>query len=139
MPGYLNSPEYQSYTGIGVGGQIFHESYDRSDNIGIKVSGAYHMKLDENSLSYFSIGASLSGLYSLYDTATIVDPDASVKLEKTFNPNLDIGLFFYGPNLYAGISSTNVLSNEQTLDSLAGYVPERRQYHLIGGYKIRCV
>ena len=131
----MNSKVYSKYTNFGIGGEIFHEAYGRSHNFGIKAAGAYHLRLSENSLSHLSIGASINGVYSLFDSTTIDNPEASVILQKSFNPNFDIGVYYYGPNLFAGISSTNLLYKEAS-DSINSYVPTQRLYQFFGGFKI---
>ncbi len=135
LPGYPGSPDYIDYSSIGVGGQIFNETFGQSHNIGVKASGAYHIKLKENSLSFISFGASLNGIYNILDTTTLGEPESSAGTVNTFDPNLDVGILYYGPNAYFGLSSTNVLGNALFSDSLEIYTPEPRRYHFVGGYK----
>ena len=53
-----------------------------------------------------------------------------------FNPNLDFGVYYYGPTAFGGLSVTTLfstkLSDDVTMESDA-YVP--REYHAYGGYK----
>mgnify|MGYP002355009376 FL=1 len=64
------------------------------------------------------------------------DPDREMPSSEYYFPNADVGVYFYNPIYYAGISATNIL--DPPSDTLAGIiykVPVSRQYNFIAGYK----
>jgi type IX secretion system PorP/SprF family membrane protein len=130
---YFSSEGIPEFTNIGVGGIVFNEMNDISRIVGIAATGAYHLKLDRNALSYISIGASLKALFNNYQG----DEDLNRPAKSTFFPNVDLGLYYYSPIIYAGISATNILGKPAEPDTL-GYstIPVSRQYYLNVGTKI---
>lgn len=130
---YFSSEGIPEFTNIGIGGIVFNEKNDLSRLVGIGATGAYHLKLDRNALSYISVGASLKALFNNYPG----DEDLSRPSKSTFFPNIDLGLYYYSPLIYAGISATNILGKPAEPDSL-GYstIPVSRQYYFNAGTKI---
>lgn len=133
VPGYFSSPDAFQFTNIGVGGYLFNEKNGSNRNLGIGASSSYHFTLDKQSLSFLSVGASVKGVYNIYSG----DPDLAKPSKNTFYPNLDLGVYYYSPALFAGLSTTNFLGNPGDPDTLGIYgVPVSRQYFFLAGYKI---
>jgi len=125
----LSAPEF---TNIGVGGYLFNDLSDLSQNIGIGGTIAYHLQLDKNALSFLSFGVSPKAVFNKYSG----DPDLGKPAKDTFYPNFDAGLYFYTSNFFAGVSGTNLLGNPEEPDSLGVYaIPVSRQLFLQVGYK----
>ncbi len=59
----------------------------------------------------------------------------SDSLSTKFRPNIDIGVYYYGPNGFAGLSATTLFGTNTDGDSTLDYSNFERQYHLFGGYK----
>lgn len=135
VPGYFTSPGYSRYTNFGLGGYIFNESSELSRTMGVSATGSYQVNLSESSLSFLSFGVSVKGIYNTMDSVSQVEPDLTGTASETFEPNMDVGIYYYGPTFYAGISSTNLLSSTSKSDSAELYIPEARQYFFMGGYK----
>jgi type IX secretion system PorP/SprF family membrane protein len=129
---YFSSYDAPQFTNIGVGGMVFNEINNISQIVGIGATGSYHLKLDRLALSYISFGASVKALYNIYPG----DEDLSIPAENTFFPNLDLGLYYYSPFFFAGISATNILGSPAETDSL-GFttIPVSSQYYLNVGTK----
>ncbi len=121
------------FSNIGMGTYIFQEQLDSSWNAGLAVAGSYHFALDEASIHNLAVGLSLKGFLNVPKTSVEAPGDT---LSSSFNPNLDFGVYYYGPTAFAGLSVTSLLgtklSNEITVNSDA-YIP--REYHFHGGYK----
>ena len=63
-------------------------------------------------------------------------PEYDAPPKNTFIPNIDIGVYYYGQQGYAGISATNLLGSMlDDADNEIYAVPISRQYFLTGGYK----
>lgn len=122
-----------SFSKVGLGAYAFQEELDVSRNAGIAIAGSYHISLDRANVHLLSAGTSLKGFMNLPKSAEETGRDT---LNNIFNPNMDFGLYYYGPGAFAGISATNLLgtriTDEVTEDSEA-YIP--REYHFYGGYK----
>jgi type IX secretion system PorP/SprF family membrane protein len=135
-PDYFTSHAVKEYINIGIGGSIFHEVNGTMHNTGFSAICSYQLPMDKKSLSFLSFGAAVKGVYNFMDSVSSADLLLSKPSLKTFYPNLDAGVYYYGPNLFAGISATNLLGNPGSPDTLGVYrIPVSRQYFFIAGYK----
>jgi hypothetical protein len=116
------------YTNLGFGAYAFQEQLRDSWNAGVAVTGSYHFSLDQEHLHNLAVGVTGKAIYMapkrgeefLYDT-----------LSASFRPNLDFGMYYYSPRVFAGISSTSLFEP----DSSQEFSILDRSYHLYGGYK----
>ena len=132
--GYFSSPDIVEFKNFGIGGSVFRDFNDLSRNIGASIAGSYQIPLNTRNLSFLSFGASLKGVHNILDTA-LIEPENPSK--KTFYPNLDLGIYYYGTNFYTGVSTTNILGSPEKSDSIGLFgVPVSRQYFFTAGYKI---
>lgn len=132
-PGYFNSPKLKEFNGFGLGGSVFNDLNGSSHNIGVSAAGSYQIPASAKELSFFSFGASIKGVYNMLDTS---ETDAGSKMSNTFYPNIDLGIYYYGTNLFTGVSAINLLGNPGKADSLGHYnIPVSRQYFFTIGYK----
>jgi type IX secretion system PorP/SprF family membrane protein len=132
--GYFSSPDIIEFKNVGIGGSLFRDLKGISRNIGASVSGSYQIPLNTRKLSFLSFGITLKGVYNTLDNDS-VGPAHSFK--KTFYPDFDFGIYYYGTSFFTGISSTNILGNPFKSDSLAIFrIPESRQYFFTAGFKI---
>ena len=131
--GYFNSPKLKEFNGVGLGGSVFNDIHESSHNIGVNAAGSYQIPLNKNDLSFFSFGASVKGVYNMLDTSL---SDAVSPSKNTFYPNVDAGFYYYGTNLFTGISAINILGNPEDADSTGHYgIPVSRAYFFTIGYK----
>jgi type IX secretion system PorP/SprF family membrane protein len=132
--GYFTSPDILEFKNTGIGGSVFHDLNGRSENFGISMGGSYQIPLNTRELSFFSLGASVKGIYNILDTASF---EQSLPSKKTFYSNLDLGIYYFGIKFYAGISTTNVFGNPEKHD-VTGIIkiPVARQYFFSAGYKM---
>ena len=131
-PGYTLSSKTAKFTNIGIGGSAFNDMNDLTQTAGLSTAISYHIPLDKEALSFFSIGASVKGVYHYYKG----NPDLSIPSKEFLFPNFDIGIYFYNPNLFAGLSATNILGRPEDTDIVSNYsVPVTRQYNFLAGYK----
>jgi type IX secretion system PorP/SprF family membrane protein len=132
-PGYFNSPKLKEFNGVGLGWSVFNDLDGSSHNIGLSAAGSYQIPLSSKGLSFLSFGASVKGVYNMLDTSKA---DAGFPSKKTFYPNMDLGVYYYGTNLFAGLSVVNVLGNPGKTDSLGNYeIHAPRQTFFTIGYK----
>jgi type IX secretion system PorP/SprF family membrane protein len=126
--GFFASPASKEYSNFGVGGMIFNDVCDTSKSIGISIASDYHIRLNKHNTSFLSVGVAIKGIYNrLYSNSPL---DLSPKPQETFLPNIDLGAYYYGPRLYAGVSATNLLGSEDSLG-----IPVKPQYFFLAGYK----
>lgn len=130
---YFSSEGIPEFTNIGIGGIIFNEKNDLSRIVGLGATGAYHLKLDRNALSFISVGATLKALFNNYPG----NVDLNRPSKFTFFPNVDLGIYYYSPFLYAGISATNLFGKPSEPDTI-GYstIPVSANYYFNAGTKI---
>jgi type IX secretion system PorP/SprF family membrane protein len=132
-PGYFSSPQLKEFNSVGLGGSIFNDKNGNSRNIGINAAGSYQIPLSNKNLSFLSFGAAIKGVYNILDSSAL-EPGNSSK--KTFYPNVDAGVYYYGTNFFTGVSAINLLGNPGVADTLGNYeIPVSRQYFFTIGYK----
>jgi type IX secretion system PorP/SprF family membrane protein len=132
LPGYFSSPGATEFSKVGIGGSIFNETDGIARNAGISGTASYHIQLDNNELSFFSIGVTAKGVYNDYSGNT----DLNDSSRSTFFPNIDAGVYFYSTSLFAGVSVTNILGSPENEDSLRIYsIPVSQQLFFQLGYK----
>jgi type IX secretion system PorP/SprF family membrane protein len=121
------------FSAFGIGGYVFQEQLETSWNTGLAATAAYHLSIDGARLHNVSGGITLKGLLNVPKKKSEAPEDS---LNTSFNPDLDLGIYYYGPAAFAGISVTTLfgtrLKDGLSVESDA-YVP--REYHLAGGYK----
>lgn len=120
------------FSNWGIGAYAFQEQFDLSWNTGVSVSGAYHLALDRQKLHFLSFGAALKGVIAVPKET---DESSSDSLSTKFRPNMDLGIYYYGTNAFAGISSTTIFGTDINGDSSLAYSNFDRQYNFLVGYK----
>jgi type IX secretion system PorP/SprF family membrane protein len=129
---YISSPGATEFTKIGIGGILFNDMNGVSRNIGVGTTLSYHIQLGKKALSFLSLGTSFKAIYNINSG----NSDLSIPAKNTFLPNLDVGVYFYNPSFYAGISTTNLLGNPEHPDSLGIYsIPVSQQFFFQIGYR----
>jgi len=120
------------FSSFGFGFYAFQEQFDNSWNSGLAMAGSYHYALDDKNLHNLSVGASFKGIFAIPKESAESMPDS---LSSKFRPNMDFGVYYYGPHWFAGLSSTNLFGTNIDGDSTLSYSDFERHYHLHGGYK----
>lgn len=110
--GYFASPDIKEFRNIGIGANVFRESYGRYSNTGGGISGSYQIPLTTKNLSFLSVGAGIKGV-----SGTVHGFDGSAVPTKRFYPDLDLGIYYFGTYFFAGISTINILDNPKDRDS----------------------
>lgn len=123
---------HDKFSNIGLGAYLFQEQFTDSWNTGFAVSGAYHYPLDRQKLNFISLGATLKGVFAVPKETEAVAGDS---LATKFRPNMDLGIYYYGPHVFAGISSTTIFGTDTGGDSALYYSDFDRQYNFEVGYK----
>jgi hypothetical protein len=58
-------------------------------------------------------------------------------VKKNYYPNLDIGIYYYATNFFAGISAINLLGSPWKPDTLGNFiVPVSKEYFFTAGFKV---
>lgn len=130
-PGYFSSPDITEFRNIGVGAAIFNDFDGASKNTGLNISGSYQIPLSARKLSYLSFGIALKTEYNS------ITSDVNKTVKKNAYTNTDIGIYYFGPNFFSGISAVNLMGSPWKPDSLGLFrVPVSREYFFTAGYKI---
>jgi type IX secretion system PorP/SprF family membrane protein len=130
---YFSSSSAPEFTKIGVGGFLFDDYTGLSRNIGIGASASYHMPIGKEDLSFLSFGLTSKFIFNKYSG----DPDLFESAQSTFFLNFDAGVYYYSPNLSAGLSVTNILGKPKDSDTLDSYtIASSRQIFFNIGYKL---
>jgi len=135
-PGYVMLPTIRKFSSFGIGGYLFNEKKSPAQNMGFSAIGSYQIPLDEKSVYYLSFGVAVKGIYNIMDSINSPDPGLRTPEKRLFYPNLDLGLYFYGPKLFAGMSAIDLLGNPEDPDSTGVFrLPVARHFYFITGYK----
>ncbi len=127
-------PDALVFSNFGVGGYFFHEAINSYNYSGLAVSGSYHIPITRDHLSFFSVGITGKGIYSVGRPGT--DQGDTTK-NNVFKPDMDLGVYFYSAHFFAGVSATSLFSNPNSSSfpsQLTGILS--RQFFLNTGYKI---
>jgi type IX secretion system PorP/SprF family membrane protein len=131
--GYFSSTDLIEYTNVGISGSVFNDKVGLIRNTGANLAASYQIPLNTRELSFLSFGASIKGVYNTIDTGTA---ETGHGYKETLYPNADVGIYYYGPRLFVGVSAANLLGNPEKPDSLGHYmIPVARQYFFSAGYK----
>jgi type IX secretion system PorP/SprF family membrane protein len=137
VQGYFLSPDIKEFTNVGMGGYFFNDRSDTSRHLGIGATLSYHIPLNKKHLSFLSIGASFKGVQFKRDSVYSTEPGKSLPSKNVFYQNIDLGIYYYSPGLFAGISATNLFGNPETPNILGEYdIPVSRQIFFQAGFKI---
>jgi type IX secretion system PorP/SprF family membrane protein len=132
--GYFSSPDIKEFKNIGVGGSLFRDINSSSRNIGLSASGSVQIPLNTLKISFLSFGAAAKGVFNKTGSDS---PGLKEGELKTFYPDLDLGIYYYGPRLFTGLSVVNVFGNFEQADSIeVNRIPVDRQFFFTAGYKI---
>ncbi len=124
---------------VGAGVQVFNEKYGPLSNTGLAGTYSYHIKMDEQQLS-FGLTSTLSNL-GLKAADIILSDDQSDMLvmgDKTRRWMIDfnLGIFMKSKNYFAGYSVTNLSRSAlQWGGSIESDYLQVRQHYLMGGYR----
>jgi hypothetical protein len=140
QPEYFASNSAPEFTHIGVGGFLFNDLNDSSRNIGFGGTVSYHLQIDKDALSFFSFGISLKAILNRNPGST----DLSMPAKSSFEPKIDVGVYYYTPHFFAGLSTTNLplnkLFSKDDNDSTGFYaLPVSTQLIFQLGYKLTLV
>ena len=129
---YRAFPELNNFTDFGTGGYVFREKYGLYSNAGFAGTFSYHIKISEDALSFVSAGITGKIIHTSYSG----EPDLNIAAVKSTYPDADIGIYYYSPSFYAGVSALNLFSDISSIDS-SSYKAAGLSRHLnaIIGYK----
>ena len=123
---------------VGLGGYIFNDKNGIIDRTGFQLTYAYHIPMDDKQLSF---GISANAFQFSIDENEIVlfDKDDPYLMEYDkiiFIPDANIGVSFHTPELFVGVSATQLLRSALKLGNQS-YTNYRllRHYFIMGGYK----
>lgn len=122
-----------NYSRVGFGIFGFQEQLNLTWNSGVALAGSFHIPLDDANVHNISIGSTLKGIVVVPKQGNEEVPDSSTA---SFNPNMDFGVYYYGPQAFAGLSVTSAFGTRVTEDvtfESNSYIS--REYHFYGGYK----
>lgn len=132
--GYFTSPDITEFKNLGIGGSLFRDVNGLNRNMGLSLSASYQIPLTSRKLSFLSLGISIKGVSNIIDIESVTPGKGSIK---TFYPDLDLGIYYYGANFFTGLSIVNILGNPVDVKNLAGYkLPATNLSFFTAGYKI---
>ncbi len=125
MKKFRDLPVLSDYTNFGAGSYIFNERTGPYNNTGAAGIFSWHLKLSADALSFISFGLSAKALYTVY----YGEPDLGRLPSYELYPDMDLGVYFYSPSFYAGLSGLNLL-RDYTVSDTTGYSLPNVDRHL---------
>jgi hypothetical protein len=119
------------FSNLGAGAYLFQEQLSESWNTGLALTGSYHFYLDDEKLHVIAAGVTAKGFFLVPKKDSESVPDSAGMV---FRPNMDLGVYYYSPRAFAGLSSTTLFGTG-VRDSTMLYSYMDREYHLLGGFK----
>lgn len=123
---------------VGLGGYVFNDKNGAINRTGLQLSYAYHIRMRRSQLSF-----GISGIaYQFYvddNSITFEEQDNFYDFadKSIFIPDAAVGVYYTDPNLYAGISVSQLFQSALRLGE-RGYAEYKmkRYYYLTSGYDI---
>ncbi len=126
---------------IGIGLSIYNDVTGPTRRTGINVSGARHIKLDEASDTWLSLGLGMLFFQYSFDPSKLTfdqpdDPAIVAASYNKFTPDFCSGAFLYSKDYYIGFSVQNMLQMKTNLFDITTLNDNniRRNYFLTAGY-----
>lgn len=128
-----------AFSNIAVGGYLFNDSDGPFRKTGFQATYAYHLPLESDFLSNLSFGISFNGFSYRIDFSalhTLNDPLINGVNGRTFVPDANFGVFYYGPDAYISLAVSQLFETPlKWSDDVLARVPVERDYFLMAGYK----
>ncbi|MBL4745780.1 MAG: type IX secretion system membrane protein PorP/SprF [Flavobacteriaceae bacterium] len=145
--GIEGAPETQTFSihtpfsksKIGLGLSFVNDKLGVVTEQYLNIDISYTIPVSEKGKLAFGIKGVLNMLNVDFTKLTIDDESDpySSNIDNRFTPNFGVGLYFYTPNYYIGLSVPNILESEHYKDGsplISNLAKERMNYYLIGGY-----
>ena len=121
---------------VGLGAYVFNDKNGPIDRTGIQLSYAYHIRMRRSQLSFglsaigYQFSVNESKIRFQYEDEFWQNAKKSI-----FIPDANIGVYYSDPNMFAGLSMSQLFQSALKLGE-KGYAEYKmkRYYHLIGGY-----
>ncbi len=121
---------------VGLGAYVFNDKNGPIDRTGIQLSYAYHIRMKRSQLSFglsaigYQFSVNESKIRFQYEDEFWQNAKKSI-----FIPDANIGVYYSDPNMFAGLSMSQLFQSALKLGE-KGYAEYKmkRYYHLIGGY-----
>lgn len=123
---------------VGLGGYAFNDRNGAINRTGIQLSYAYHLRMRRSQLSF---GLSALAYQFFVDDRSIVFEEQDLAYtfadKSIFIPDASFGVYYSDPNLYAGLSVSQLFQSALRLGE-RGYAEYKmkRYYYLMSGYDI---
>lgn len=134
---YMFRPE------MGLGAFIMSDTHGISQKLDFNLSYSYLVKTDDFNIS-FGLAWSISQYKLAGSRIRIYDPDDNIINttidDKSWKPDANMGIIFYGKNFYAGFSILQLFQTKYkffgTTNDIPGLIKDTRHYFLTGSYQV---
>ncbi|MGY6520728.1 MAG: PorP/SprF family type IX secretion system membrane protein [Mongoliitalea sp.] len=113
---YLSAHGLWEENGVGLGMDIFNDSFGAVKETGFNGNVSYYMRLGENLRMSFGGKFGFTNVRVDYSDLNIFEPDEDIIAEGQFNlmqPNIGFGTYIFTDKFYVGFSTPNVFSRER--------------------------
>jgi type IX secretion system PorP/SprF family membrane protein len=127
---FLNKTQLKAYEKIGLGLVVYNNQEGPVSNRGAQMAYAYHVPFMESRLSFGLAGTYNSFILdqSLFKPVNPMDPGISYSKEAIHAFNANIGIYYYTPDYFTGLSALNLFPGPEN------YNRQVTEFSLQAGY-----
>jgi type IX secretion system PorP/SprF family membrane protein len=121
---------------VGLGAYVFNDKNGPINRTGLQLSYAYHIRMNKSQLSFGLSGVAYQFTVDASKIRFEYEDEFWQNAQKSiFIPDANIGVYYTNPQIYAGLSMSQLFQSALKLGE-KGYAQYKmkRYYHLIGGY-----
>lgn len=127
-----------AYTNVGIGLQVYNDIVGPLSNTGINLTYAYHLPINGNAKLSFGVTGMLNNIRIGWDQIHINnpgDPSFIGNVPSSWIGDANLGLYFYMPKFYMGLSVNHLLQSKFGFPDGSGneLAYFYRQYYLTSG------
>jgi type IX secretion system PorP/SprF family membrane protein len=123
---------------IGLGLLVTNDRLGPENNSSIYANYAFRIRLNDDDSQRLCLGVGVGAIVynidgSLFNTGNISDPTISTFIQNKLAPDFRVGLYYYSPLFYLGVSGLNMVPDAYP-DPVSIFVKQVRTYYLTTGF-----
>lgn len=122
---------------VGWGAQVYTDAAGPIRNTNFQLAAAYHLKIGEKTKLSFGLQGAISSIRVAWDKVNLensTDQSFTNVSSKSFNRDLNFGIYLYHEKYFAAASATHLLESPFNLDNSGNNMAKfYRHYYLTGG------
>jgi type IX secretion system PorP/SprF family membrane protein len=123
---------------IGLGLLVSNDRLGPQNNSSIYANYAFRIRLNDDDSQRLCLGVGIGAIVfnidgSLFNTGNVTDPSISAGVQNKLAPDFRVGLYYYSPLFYIGVSGLNMIPDAYP-DPVSIFIKQVRTYYLTTGF-----